>query len=284
MNRNFDQAGSAVTEAALLHSVLDIAASTTLAGLAGSCFAALRAWMGADTLGLYLFAGDGCSDEIRFAENVPDGFLEDYDRNMRADDLLLRHVIEARQPASGAALHGLDVWKTSPSRAYLRRWGFDQTVIGPLVVDGAIVGTVDIATSDRDGPYAERDVERFGAICRATSIALGAMRDWSPPSRRTRPIAHGVAATRTVLSRAATPAPRRPPVDGTPLLVASLPPRAGQVAQLVCQGATNKEIGRRLDLSPYTVRDHVQELFRRFDVGNRTELVTRLLGFDARTA
>ena len=280
MNRNFNHAGSA-TEAALVHSVLDIAAATTLAGLSGACFAALREWMGADTLGLYLFAGEGSGGEICFAENVPDGFLEDYDCNMRAVDPLLRHVVEAGRPASGAALLGIDTWKTSPSRAYLRRWGFDQTVIGPLVVDGAIVGTVDIAASDRDGLYAARDVERFGAICRATSIALGGMRDWSPPSRRAR---IGVSATRTVLSRAATPAPRRPPVDGTPALVASLPPRAGQVAQLVCQGATNKDIGRRLDLSPYTVRDHVQELFRRFDVGNRTELVTRLLGFDARTA
>ncbi|HEY0316100.1 MAG TPA: LuxR C-terminal-related transcriptional regulator [Sphingomonas sp.] len=279
MNDRIEQGGAAnATEAALIGSVLDIVSADTLPALSAACFAALREWMGSETLGLYLFAGEDAGEEIRFAANVPDGFMEAYDRYMRPEDRLLRHVVEEREATSGLAVHGKAHWMNSQSRAYLRSWGFDQTVIGPLVVDDKTVGTIAVAATDRDGLFGARDVARLAAICRATSIGLGRMRDWSPPPRRWGQLGfRGATSTRTVLSRIASPAPPRPLAD-PPALAEALPPRARQVAGLLCRGTTNKDIARQLDLSPYTVRDHVQQLCRRFDVANRTELVTRLLG------
>lgn len=283
MTLGFDRGGPAVTEAALMRSLLDVAAADSLPALSSTCFSALHEWMGSDTLGLYLFSDGESSEEVRFAENVPAGFLEDYDANVRPFDAILRHVVRAREAISGLDLHGPNLWARSRSYAHLRRYGFDQTVLGPILIDDKFVGTIYVAATERDGPFEPRDMARFAAICRAASIALGRIPDWTPPVSR-RLVHRPPTSARTVLSSAASPAPPRPLTDGAMRLAAALPPRARQVANLLCRGTSNKEIARRLNLSPYTVRDHVQFLCRRFGVANRTELAARLLGDESHSS
>lgn len=57
---------------------------------------------------------------------------------------------------------------------------------------------------------------------------------------------------------------------------ASLTEREWQVAQLLREGCSNKEIARQLDVGLPTVKTHLINLFRKLEVGNRTELVTTL--------
>ena len=66
---------------------------------------------------------------------------------------------------------------------------------------------------------------------------------------------------------------------GTPADVVRLRPftASREVAQLLCQGHPNKAIARRLGISVYTVKEHVQNLCKRFGALNRTDLVHRLL-------
>ena len=56
-----------------------------------------------------------------------------------------------------------------------------------------------------------------------------------------------------------------------------LPARSREVAQLLCKGHPNKAIAARLGISVYTVKEHVQNLCKRFGALNRTDLVHRLL-------
>ena len=48
-----------------------------------------------------------------------------------------------------------------------------------------------------------------------------------------------------------------------------------EVLQLLADGRSNKEIARRLELSPNTVKTHVARLFEKLQVARRTEVILR---------
>lgn len=78
-----------------------------------------------------------------------------------------------------------------------------------------------------------------------------------------------VAAVRDTL-RGPQPAEARPS-DVAPDEEARLTPRQCEVLDLLCQGLSNKVIARRLDLSEFTVRGHVQSVLRHLKVTSRSE-------------
>ena len=55
-----------------------------------------------------------------------------------------------------------------------------------------------------------------------------------------------------------------------------LTPREREIAELVCRGLSNREIGRALGSSPHTVRNQAVQIFRKAGVENRTELTALL--------
>lgn len=60
--------------------------------------------------------------------------------------------------------------------------------------------------------------------------------------------------------------------------------RQREVLMLVVTGSSNKEIGRKLGLSPGTIKAHLSAIMRQFGVNNRVRLLLELRnqGFDAR--
>ncbi len=65
-------------------------------------------------------------------------------------------------------------------------------------------------------------------------------------------------------------APERSEHDGAPAQPL-LTPRQSEVLDLLCQGLSNKLIGRRLNLSENTVRGHVQAVLAALQVSSRSE-------------
>jgi DNA-binding CsgD family transcriptional regulator len=57
-----------------------------------------------------------------------------------------------------------------------------------------------------------------------------------------------------------------------PYAAEQLTPQELQVALVVARGATNKEAGARLFLSPKTIETHLGRVYRKLDVRSRTEL------------
>jgi two-component system NarL family response regulator len=51
----------------------------------------------------------------------------------------------------------------------------------------------------------------------------------------------------------------------------SLTPRELEVLEMVSKGLTNREIGRAIQVSHFTVRNHVRNIIAKLEVGNRTE-------------
>ena len=60
----------------------------------------------------------------------------------------------------------------------------------------------------------------------------------------------------------------------------TLSTRERDVAALVCLGYTNKEIGRRLSISPQTVKTHMRNVLIKFNLHTRSELKLSLQGWD----
>jgi two-component system nitrate/nitrite response regulator NarL len=54
--------------------------------------------------------------------------------------------------------------------------------------------------------------------------------------------------------------------------VTALTDRELQIMRLVSEGLSNKEIGRRLNLSDGTIKVHLHHIFQKLEVGNRTAL------------
>ncbi|MFH8623374.1 ATP-binding protein [Streptomyces vietnamensis] len=77
------------------------------------------------------------------------------------------------------------------------------------------------------------------------------------------------AAVREALS---APAPARGPDDTPAAEKQSLTPRQIQVAMLVSEGLTNRQIAARLGLSEWTVVNHVRQVMRRLDCSSRVQV------------
>ncbi|WP_020497558.1 MULTISPECIES: response regulator [Sciscionella] len=59
----------------------------------------------------------------------------------------------------------------------------------------------------------------------------------------------------------------------------SLTPNERAVLELVAEGLTNREIGERIHLSRYTVKDHLTRVMRKLGTGTRTKTVTRAVQY-----
>jgi DNA-binding CsgD family transcriptional regulator len=58
----------------------------------------------------------------------------------------------------------------------------------------------------------------------------------------------------------------------------SLSPREREVAELVVEGLTNKEVAARLVLSTRTVEGHVERILHKLNIGRRAQIATVLRG------
>lgn len=91
-----------------------------------------------------------------------------------------------------------------------------------------------------------------------------------PPSARDRALAlFAMQEVQRLVARGHLPLP--------PIQPRGLPPRLRQVLDRLLSGQNPKRIAHELGLSLWTVRDHIQRIYRHFGVGGRDELVARFI-------
>lgn len=243
------------TDVHLGESILDVAGSRSLSALGQACHRGVTSLLGPAAIGLYFIVDR--SPRLFFSKHAPQGFIEEYDREAYRDDPILAYVLEERRPVDGAMLLGTSNWERCHNYELLRRWGFIDSMAGPLIVDDRLVGIFFAANGPRSKDRGE--IETIHLLCSATSLALGHMMEMGKISES------GEADQRDRISAA----------------LQNLPDRSREVATLVCQGHSNKEIARTLGISAHTVKDHIERLCKRLKAQNRTALVQRMLSQDA---
>ena len=58
-------------------------------------------------------------------------------------------------------------------------------------------------------------------------------------------------------------------------LLGALSPRETDILHLIAHGLSNKEIARRLDIGPETVKSHLKSVFTKLGVERRSQAVSR---------
>lgn len=83
------------------------------------------------------------------------------------------------------------------------------------------------------------------------------------------------AAGQTVIGQEFVPKLLEDASRGVPMGKPELTPREQQVLELVAEGLANREIAEKLGISTRTAQKHLENLFKKVGVHDRTELVTR---------
>jgi DNA-binding CsgD family transcriptional regulator len=238
--------------------VLSIAASRNLQELGEAYHREIGRLIGSRSIGIYTIKQG--RPRLLFSRQTASGFLLEYEERTQQGDILIDRICERRCAVDGFSELGAGAWRKTGSFDLLQRWGYHQCMGGPLYVDGQVVGVVYTANLGRLAPYEPLLLQRMDILCRAGSIAIANMME-----------------SGFSLNEEAEPARagQISPAEGR-FLLPHLPRRSREVAELVSQGHSNKEIARTLGLSAHTVKEYVSNLCKRMGVQNRTELTRRL--------
>jgi DNA-binding CsgD family transcriptional regulator len=125
-------------------------------------------------------------------------------------------------------------------------------------------------------------VAAYGAALAAGALALQWLDydrlAWSRPGEiYTALIAAAFLALGVFLGMRGFAAPKPAPFDGNPKAVASLglSPRELDVLKELAAGRSNKQIARRLEVSPNTVKTHLARVYEKLGAERRTDAVNR---------
>lgn len=206
---------------------------------------------GAAAAGFFLFDGGDTFPHVVHAKGAADGFVEEYEHGLRREDPVLRLVLKIGRAASARCAIAPSDWGKAAIAGHLKRWGFGDSMQGPLQFGGRIVGTVNVVRHRDDQPFGVGDHAALDRVCRALShaLAVGArLAQMASDSALTSPGSHLI----------------------------KLEGRAREVGWLVLDGATNKVIARQLGISELTAKEHVERLRARLGAINRTQLAAYL--------
>ncbi|MBW4689175.1 MAG: LuxR family transcriptional regulator [Komarekiella atlantica HA4396-MV6] len=150
-----------------------------------------------------------------------------------------RYVVERHAPAHEQLILSPGDWKH-----ICPRHDHEHVMTGPIVCDGRLVGTLNLARDKGNPAFNGNDLADLSALCIHLSAKMATL--------RTKP--------NTSKSLLATP----------------LTARELEIAELVAQGLTNAEIGEKLWITQNSVKQALKRMFRKLKVSARTEMVAKL--------
>lgn len=232
-------------DALLSGAVREVSAARSPAVLVGAFPAVARSALSVDVAGMYLY-GESGRPRLAQVSGAPDLFARTYEQHGRAVDPVLRAVVDSHAPVASSELMSMPDWRTC--QLYERvsgRFGLEHIMTAPVVSDGRLIGTLNVARRSPHREFKRADVAALGALALHISATL--------------------ARTTGDLTRTTGDCERLP-----------LTPRELDVAALVAEGLTNFSISRRLGVSSNTVKQALKRIFAKTGVSSRTELAVLL--------
>jgi DNA-binding NarL/FixJ family response regulator len=113
--------------------------------------------LGSDAHGIYMLGEDARPLAVA-TQAAPSGFLDDYERDGRATDPLLAHLVEQRSPVHERMLFSAREWREVPLRSVLRAWDLEHSLQAPLLLHNNLVGTLNFARAPRSSPFSDADL------------------------------------------------------------------------------------------------------------------------------
>lgn len=224
--------------------------SRSLDDLQKNFFFILPKFVDADAFGMYLF-DDKLNTEMIFSYHANPKFLNDYE-DMRSNDPLFKYLLQKKRFTHSLEIFDNQEWLKQPLHEFLSQWGLDYSIEAPLIIDGHVRGTLNIARGGRK--YFDQDsltLARF--LCNEIDAAHARISQWDALKKEL--------ALMTMSSNT----------------MECLSGRAGEVLELAVIGFSNRVISSRLDISENTVRHHLKRIYRMLGVRNRAQLVRRVL-------
>jgi DNA-binding CsgD family transcriptional regulator len=158
-------------ETALIKAISAIHRSDSLDSFEQAFLGTVSGAIEADAFGIYLLDAKRHIPEKIVATGATRGFIEEYE-SYRSLDPIYEHVVNERCVADGASLLGSRDWRSHPLREWLRHYGLQHSLQGPLIINGRVAGTVNFARGAACGPFTARSRWLAQVICDEASAAL----------------------------------------------------------------------------------------------------------------
>ncbi len=222
-------------ESRVSEAVHEIGNARTQGQLADGLLRHTQRLFGVQAVGFYLFDNDYRPVDVRL-RGLPDRFLNDYESLGRDVDPVLRYIMDTHSAAHDGLVLTERAWHDEPLYQHVsHRYRLEHIMTGPIVGEGRLVGTLNIAREDETAPFRPRELMTLSALCAHTSARLGFL--------------------------SADEAERLP-----------LTVRQRQVAELVARGHTNATIARELWITENGVKMCLRRIYRALSISGRAEL------------
>lgn len=173
---------------------------------------------------------------------LPDTFRDRYQEVGQSADPVSQRMIQQQIPVHHLSIQSLEDWHQSKLyQDVFRVYGMEHGMVAPLVGTGRLVGGIYFMRGKELPAFNDGDLIQLSSLCQHLSVRLATLRFAIAPS-----------------------------------LIHCLTPREVDVAQLVAQGFSNREIALKLNSSRDAVKQLLKRMFQKLNVSARAKLVAKL--------
>lgn len=175
---------------------------------------------------------------------LPDSFRDRYREVGHSADPISQRMVQQQTPVHHLSVQSLKDWHQSKLyQDVFCVYGLEHAMVAPLIGSGRLIGGIYFIRGKELPSFNDTDLIQLSSLCQHLSVRLATLRFAISPSSNN-----------------------------------CLTPREIEIAELVAQGFSNREIGLKLNISRDAVKQALKRMFQKLDVSARAEMIAKLRG------